>query len=57
MTVTVDLEWVEDDWQVAEMRDRPGPTPIASPRDEPWDATPFAETLDGFTRLGEEPAA
>jgi len=57
MTVTVDLEWVEDDWRVAAMRDRPGPTPIASPRDEPWDATPFAETLDGFTRLGEEPAA
>jgi hypothetical protein len=57
MTVTVDLEWVEDDWRVAEMRGRPGPTPIASPRDEPWDAAPFAEALDGFTRMREEPAA
>jgi hypothetical protein len=56
MTVTVDLEWVEGDWRVTTIGDRPGPTPIASPRDEPWDAVPFAEALEGFTRLGEEPA-
>jgi hypothetical protein len=55
MTVTVDLEWVEGDWRVTAIGDRPGPTPIASPRDEPWDAVPFAEALQGFTRLGEEP--
>jgi hypothetical protein len=56
MTVTVDLVWVEGDWRVTAIGDRPGPTPIASPRDEPWDAMPFAEALEGFTRLGEEPA-
>ena len=56
MTVTVDLEWVEGDWRVTAIGDRPGPTPIASPRDEPWDAVPFAGALEGFTRLGEEPA-
>jgi hypothetical protein len=56
MTVTVDLEWVEGDWRITAIRDRPGPTPIASPRDEPWDAVPFAEALEGFTRMGEEPA-
>ena len=56
MTVTVDLEWVEGDWRVTAIGDRPGPTPIASPRDEPWDAVPFTEALEGFTRLGEEPA-
>jgi hypothetical protein len=56
MTVTVDLEWVEGDWRVTAIGDRPGPTPIASPRDEPWDAVPFAEALQGFTRVGEEPA-
>jgi hypothetical protein len=56
MTVTVDLEWVEGDWRVTAIGDRPGPTPIASPRDEPWDAVPFAEALEGFTRVGEEPA-
>jgi hypothetical protein len=56
MTVTVDLEWVDRDWRVAAIGDRPGPTPILSTRDEPWDAVPFAEALEGFTRLGEEPA-
>jgi hypothetical protein len=54
MTVTVDLEWVEGDWRITAIGDRPGPTPIASPRDEPWDAVPFTEALEGFTRLGEE---
>jgi hypothetical protein len=48
--------WVEGDWRVTAIGDRPGPTPIASPRDEPWDAVPFAEVLEGFTRLGEEAA-
>jgi hypothetical protein len=56
MTVTVDLERAQGDWRVAAIRDRPGPTPIASPRDDPWDAVPFADTLAGFTRLGEDPA-
>jgi hypothetical protein len=54
MTVTVDLEWVEGDWRVTAIGERPGPTPIACPSDEPWDAMPFAEALAGFTRVGEE---
>jgi hypothetical protein len=54
ITVTVDLEW-DGGWRVAAIGDRPGPTPIASPSDDPWDALAFADTLAGFTRLGEEP--
>lgn len=56
LTVTVDLQWVDDGWRIAAIGDRPGPTPILSPRDEPWDALRFADTLAGFTRLGQEPA-
>jgi hypothetical protein len=56
MTVTVQLAWVEDGWRVEAVRDRPGPTPITGTRDEPWDAVPFDEALDGFTRLGVDAA-
>jgi hypothetical protein len=55
MTVTVDLEWVDGNWRVDAIRDRPGPTPMTGPHDEPWDAEPFDEALAGFTRLGGEP--
>jgi hypothetical protein len=56
MTVTVDLEWTGGAWRVDAVRDRPGPTPMTGPRDEPWDSRPFDDALDGFTRLSEEPA-
>jgi len=55
MTVTVDLEWSGGAWRVGAVRDRPGPTPMTGPRDEPWDSRPFDDALDGFTRLPEEP--
>lgn len=51
MTVTVDLDWVGDAWRVDAVRDRPGPTPMTGPRDEPWDSLAFDDALDGFTRL------
>jgi hypothetical protein len=50
LTVTIDVEWA-DGWRVAGVRDRPGPTPASGPRDQPWNAVPFAGALSGFTRL------
>jgi hypothetical protein len=55
MTVTVDLAWVDDGWRVDAIRDRPGPTPMTGPQDDPWDAQQFDDSLDGFTRLDGEP--
>jgi len=55
MTVTVDLAWVDGDWHVDAVRDSPGPTPMTGPKDRPWDAEPFDETLKGFTRMDGEP--
>ena len=55
VTVTLDLAWVDNDWRVDGVRDTPGPTPITGPHDQPWDAEPFDQTLDGFTRVGGEP--
>lgn len=55
MTVTLDLAWVDGDWRVDAVRDAPGPTPIIGPKDRPWDAEPFDETLSGFTRMDGEP--
>lgn len=54
MTVTIDLAWVEGDWRVDAVHDAPGPTPMTGPRDQPWDAEPFDDTLDGFTRMDGE---
>ena len=56
LTVTLDLAWVDGDWRVDGVRDTPGPTPITGPKDQPWDAEPFDEALDGFTRMDSEPA-
>ena len=53
-TVTLDLAWVDGDWRVDGVQDTPGPTPIAGPQDQPWDAEPFDDALDGFTRLDGE---
>jgi hypothetical protein len=55
LTVTVDLTWVDGNWRVDAMRDRPGPTPMTGPQDEPWNAQPFDEALEGFTRIDTEP--
>ncbi|MCB1010627.1 MAG: hypothetical protein KDB15_03090 [Microthrixaceae bacterium] len=57
LTVTLDLSWVDGDWRVDGVRDTPGPTPITGPHDQPWDAEPFDEALDGFTRMDGEPAS
>jgi hypothetical protein len=51
LTVTVDLAWAGERWLVESIRDRPGPSPMLGPRDQPWDAAPFTDALDGFERL------
>jgi hypothetical protein len=56
LTVTLDLARIDGDWRVDGVRDTPGPTPITGPQDQPWGAEPFAESLEGFTRIDGEPA-
>jgi len=55
-TVTLDLVWADGNWRVDAVRDLPGPTPVAGPKDQPWDAEAFDESLDGFTRMDGEVA-
>ena len=57
VTVTLDLAWIDNDWRVNGVRDTPGPTPITGPHDQPWDAEPFDDALDGFTRVDEDPVS
>lgn len=57
MTVQVDLEWLDGAWRVDGVRESPGPTPVPGPEDDPWDAGDFDKALDGFTRIGAEPAS
>lgn len=45
-----------DDWLLESIGDEPGPTPISGVRDEPWEPEPFNDALDGFVRMGSEPA-
>lgn len=52
-TVTLELRWEADDWRVDSITDAPGPTPMAGPRDRTWAPEPFAESLQGFVRVGE----
>lgn len=54
-TVTLHLKWADGAWRVDDVLDRPGPTPMTGPMDQPWDAVPFDEALAGFTRVGEAP--
>jgi hypothetical protein len=54
-TVTLDVAWVDGDWRIDAVRDTPGPTPMTGPHDQPWDAVPFDEALDGFARMDGEP--
>lgn len=55
ITVSIELAWVDGDWRVDAVRDTPGPTPVNGPKDQPWDALPFDDALDGFTRMDGEP--
>jgi len=57
LTVTLDLAWADGDWRVDGVRDTPGPTPITGPKDQPWDAQPFDQALEGFTRIDGEPVS
>lgn len=45
-----------DDWLLESIDDVPGPTPISGVRDDPWEPEPFDDALDGFVRIGSEPA-
>lgn len=51
-TVTVDVELVDGEWLVDDVLETPGPTPMTGPMDLAWDAVPFDDALDGFTRIG-----
>jgi len=51
MTITLDLEQVDGAWLVDDVRSTSGPTPITGPNDQPWDAEPFDDALDGFHRI------
>ena len=51
VTVTVDLEWIDGGWKLDALSDTPGPTPMPGPGDAPWDAIPFDDALEGFTRI------
>lgn len=55
---TLDLVLVRDEgrWLLESIDDEPGPTPISGVRDEPWQPEPFDDALDGFVRIGSEPA-
>jgi hypothetical protein len=55
---TLDLVLVNggDEWLLESIDDVPGPTPISGVRDEPWQPEPFDDALDGFVRIGSEPA-
>lgn len=55
---TLDLVLVNggDEWLLESIDDEPGPTPISGVRDDPWEPEPFDDALDGFVRVGSEPA-
>lgn len=55
---TLDLVLVRDGdgWLLESIDDEPGPTPISGVRDDPWEPEPFDDSLDGFVRIGSEPA-
>ena len=52
--VAVDLRWVDGGWRVDAISDTPGPTPMVGTQDQPWQAQPFGDALDGFERAGSE---
>lgn len=54
MTVTVDLELGDGEWLLDDVTTSEGPTPINGPHDTPWDAEPFDDALEGFTRIDGE---
>ncbi|HWL43135.1 MAG TPA: hypothetical protein VNQ73_09335 [Ilumatobacter sp.] len=51
MIVTIDLAWDDGDWRIDDVRSALGPTPILSPKDEPWPSERFDTGLDGFARI------
>ena len=56
-TTTFDLTLEEDGWKLVATRETPGPSPQLGGRDSFWEPEPFDDALDGFTRVGEEPAS
>jgi hypothetical protein len=52
--VTVDLTWERDSWRLQAINDVPGPTPMTSTKDRPWQAEPFDTALAGFERVSSE---
>ena len=55
-TTTFDMILEEGEWKLVDTRETPGPSPQLGGRDSFWEPEPFDDALDGFTRVGEEPA-
>ena len=55
-TLVLRLVRYGDSWLLESIDDEPGPTPISGVRDDPWEPEPFDDALDGFVRIGSEPA-
>lgn len=56
-TTTLDLSWDGATWRLVATRDTPGPSPQLGGSDSAWQPGPFDEALDGFRRVGAEPAS
>lgn len=56
-TTTFDLILEEGEWKLVATRETHGPSPQLGGRDSFWEPEPFDDALDGFTRVGEEPAS
>jgi len=52
--VAVDLSWEGDAWRLQAINDVPGPTPMTSTKDRPWQPEPFDDALAGFERVSGE---
>ena len=57
LTVTLDLAWVDGRLASRRRAGHAGPDTDHRPQDQPWDAEPFDQALDGFTRMDGEPVS
>ncbi len=56
MVTSMELVWEGEGWRVAAIDDTPGPTPQLDNSDSPWLPEQLDAELEGFTRVGAEPA-
>lgn len=56
LTTALDLRWEAGSWRLAATSETTGPSPQLGGRDDPWEPEPFDDALEGFQRVGAEPA-